>query len=182
MRVENLPFVPAFLGANNVRVEAAKTISYAELYADQAGKQTITDFFMKCATMSGGTTETPMPPGSAMVKSTDQFQLFSSRGAAVGRGQMCTLAMYQGKVDGVLLPSSVAGISNNDVVGVRIFGSPDVLAGRAIVANGDVSEVTLNGSIGFVSAGNQNVPITGTFVSKISATVVNGQLKGYVLS
>ena len=82
------------------------------------------------------------------------------------------------------LPATQAVVANGATL--KVYGGsavPAPMDAVATVAGGAVTKVTVPGTIGFLqNATAFVVPVTGTYVTKITPTIVNGSITGIVLS
>lgn len=81
------------------------------------------------------------------------------------------------------LPATQAIVANGNTVAVRNSAGAASHNGTAVVAGGAVTGVNLAATVAMVDSGTAiTVPVTGTYATKITPTVVAGVITGFVLS
>lgn len=184
MRVENLLYPGVIANGLRLRTEAAKAVSYAELYMQQASKDQLAAFFGDCASKTGGS-YTPVLPGTqAIVSNGGALPVKNSAGTVVQAS--ATAAVSGNAVTGVSLPATQAVLTNaatysvqNSSGGVTVTGCP------AVVAAGVLTALQLPSTRAIVSDAQANLVVQNSAGAAITSagvgTVASGALSNVKL-
>lgn len=184
MRPELLkPLRDVISDGHDVRRRAAAAISSIERTGSAAQKQALTDFFSDCASKAGGVVVPILPPTSAVVDNGVAPLILKNDGNSTGK--RAAVVVEASAITGIVMPADVAPVLHGSTDHwIKASGGIMITnKATAVVANGVLTAVLAPPTVAGVTHNVAlTVPVTGTYVSKITPTVVNGAITGFVLS
>lgn len=119
-------------------------------------------------------------PGSATVTQGQSAPVASSNGVTRVVG---THRVIDGESAGVLMPAGYAVVLGGQLINVRDSNGLAPIRVNLTVTNGSMNDMTLPSNVKTVTNNSKmSVPVTGVYVSQISAQVVAGKIVGFTLS
>lgn len=169
---------PVILPDDNARVD-----SFTQ-YPLLANLPPYTSLGVQLTAQIAGTTLSGFSLGGtgAYVQKNASLPVLNSAGASTSVN--ATVSVTLNAASDVKLPATAAILSNSGSVFVRnSAGGGQTATGTAVVASGVLTGINLAATTAILASATKIVvPVTGTFVNGLTATIVNGTITGVVLS